>query len=205
MDNTMKDIGKRIELARINAGMSLEQLAKRIGISRQAVSLWTKGTTPRIDKLADIAKVLNVSVEYLLHGDQSNIDHLPIRAKVPLIDWELDMQKNNIQDWLLCPVDHSDKTIALRIVGESMYNPHGKPSFSNNDIIFVDCEIKPINGSLVVVKLPNQKEGILRQLIIEGSNQFLKALNPSWPDQIIKMSQDIQIFGVAILKAESLI
>lgn len=201
----MKNIGKRIESARLNAGMTLEQLAKRIGVSRQAVSLWTKGGAPRMDKLADIAKILNVSVEYLLHGDQSNVDHLPFRGKVPLISWELDMQENNIKEWIVCPVDHSNNTVALRIIGESMYNPHGKPSFNNNDIIFVDCDIKPVNGSLVIVKLPNQKEAILRQLIIEGSNQFLKALNPSWPDQIIKMNNNIEIFGVAILKAESLI
>ena len=44
--------------------MNGAQLARRLGISTAAVSAWCKGkSTPNYDKLPEIAKALNVSLE----------------------------------------------------------------------------------------------------------------------------------------------
>lgn len=43
------------------------ELAKKLGISRQAVSKWFNGKSkPRSDKLVKIAKALNITVDNLL-------------------------------------------------------------------------------------------------------------------------------------------
>ena len=50
-----------------NADVSGAQLARRLGITRSAVGFWCTGkTTPPYDKLPEIAKFLNVSIEQVV-------------------------------------------------------------------------------------------------------------------------------------------
>lgn len=47
----------------MNADMHGAQLARRLGVTRAAVSSWVRGkTAPNYDKLSEIARHLNVSV-----------------------------------------------------------------------------------------------------------------------------------------------
>lgn len=60
------DLGQNIYLARKRKGMSQEELANRLEVSRQCVSLWeTNQTIPNIVKLESISSVLDVPLEYL--------------------------------------------------------------------------------------------------------------------------------------------
>ena len=57
-----------IRLRKLN-GYSQEQIADRIGISRQAYAKWENGqTTPDIEKAAALADVYNISLDNLLNG-----------------------------------------------------------------------------------------------------------------------------------------
>ena len=48
-------------------GLSQEQLAEQLGVSRQAVSKWESGkTVPESDTLISISKYYNVSLDYLM-------------------------------------------------------------------------------------------------------------------------------------------
>lgn len=59
--------GKRLQQVRKAAGLSQEQLAELVGMSRQAVSKWeTDQAAPDIDKLASLCGVLGVSADELL-------------------------------------------------------------------------------------------------------------------------------------------
>ena len=59
--------GEKLKDARKNAGLSQEELAERIGVSRAAVAKWeTDKGLPDIDNLKAIAGLLDVSVDYLL-------------------------------------------------------------------------------------------------------------------------------------------
>ena len=59
--------GERLREARKKAGMTQEQLAEVLSVSRQAVTKWEsdKGI-PDVENLKLIAKVLDVSIDYLL-------------------------------------------------------------------------------------------------------------------------------------------
>lgn len=51
--------------------MTQSDVAERLGVSFQAVSLWERGeTTPEIDKLEDLAKLYQISLDWLLTGKQ---------------------------------------------------------------------------------------------------------------------------------------
>ena len=61
------DFGTNLSNARRAKGMSQEELAERLDVSRQTIYKWETGATyPDIDKLGDIARCLDVSAAYLL-------------------------------------------------------------------------------------------------------------------------------------------
>lgn len=72
------------------------------------------------------------------------------------------------------------------------------PDYINGEIIFVDPEVEARNGSCVVVRQNGNSEATFKQLIIDGSQKYLKALNPNWPSPIIEMLPDATICGVVI-------
>ena len=65
----MRDIGKNIRDARIKGGITQDQLAERLHVSRQTVSHYETGhTRPDIEMLEQIAQALDVDMAILLYG-----------------------------------------------------------------------------------------------------------------------------------------
>ncbi len=60
------DIGNRLKAFRLGSGLSAEEIAKRIGISRTALYRFEKGELAKIDTLEKLAEMLKVSVPTLL-------------------------------------------------------------------------------------------------------------------------------------------
>ena len=57
---------EKLIVLRDKAGISQMALAHQIGVSRQAVSRWESGdTTPSTDKLKALAKIYDVSLDWL--------------------------------------------------------------------------------------------------------------------------------------------
>ena len=68
------ELSKKIEKLRKKKGLSQEQLADQIGVSRQSVFKWESGVnTPDIDKLKKLTEIFNVSFDVLLN-DEIDID-----------------------------------------------------------------------------------------------------------------------------------
>lgn len=65
--------GDKILLCRKEAGLSQEQLASRLNISRQAVSRWETGeATPETEKIIQLSRLFGVSTDYLLLEELEN-------------------------------------------------------------------------------------------------------------------------------------
>ena len=63
-------IAETIKTLRKTAGMSQEQLAEKLHVSRQAVTKWeTEGGTPDIENLRAIATLFGITVDELLTGE----------------------------------------------------------------------------------------------------------------------------------------
>ncbi|NLN80095.1 MAG: helix-turn-helix transcriptional regulator, partial [Erysipelotrichia bacterium] len=64
---------KNLELLRKRKGLSQEDLAHAIGVSRQTIYSWEAGVNyPNILMLKKIARILDVSTDDLLHGYDVN-------------------------------------------------------------------------------------------------------------------------------------
>lgn len=62
-------IGTKIQTLRKQKGMSQEQLAEALGVSRQAVSKWeAEQSVPDIDKIIAICDFFGVTTDYILRG-----------------------------------------------------------------------------------------------------------------------------------------
>ena len=90
MTNTSNEkaltLGQKIKSARTSAGLTQEQLAVALSVSRQAITKWEsdKGM-PDIENLKNISKVLSVSLDYLLN-DSTELDLRVIREEIKLGD-----------------------------------------------------------------------------------------------------------------------
>ena len=63
------NIGERITTLRKEKDISQAELAKRLSVSRQAVSKWEQGSsTPDTERLIQLAEILDTEVEYLATG-----------------------------------------------------------------------------------------------------------------------------------------
>lgn len=71
----MNHIADRIQIQRKNKGISQEELADKIGVSRQAVSKWESGQSlPDIEKIILLSDYFEVTSDYLLRGTEISSD-----------------------------------------------------------------------------------------------------------------------------------
>ncbi|MFI3230016.1 MAG: helix-turn-helix transcriptional regulator [bacterium] len=85
------DKGKRIQKFRKLNGLSQEELADKIGISRQAVSKWESNqSTPSLENLVALASIYNISVDELLGIENKVIN---------------DVLESNIEEALECSIN----------------------------------------------------------------------------------------------------
>ena len=67
-------IGERIQELRKTKGLSQEQLAEVLNVSRQAVSKWEGDQSlPEIEKLVEMSTLFGVSIDYILKGETASI------------------------------------------------------------------------------------------------------------------------------------
>lgn len=66
----MNGLGEKIAAKRKDAGLTQEQFAEKLSVTRQSVGRWETGAAmPDIDKIPDIARILNTSCDYLLKDE----------------------------------------------------------------------------------------------------------------------------------------
>ena len=128
-----------------------------------------------------------------------------LRNEVPLISWVQAGDWRNLEDnfhagdaerWVATNASVGKHSFALRIVGDSMTNPGGAPSFPEGTIIIVDPEREASTGRYVVVRQKSDTECTFKQLVRDAGKHYLKPLNPRYP--LLEMLPDAVICGVLV-------
>lgn len=190
-------------------------LGAAIGKKANQVSDLLSGTKSFGEKVArSIEEFAGLPTTWLDHFDDGtdvgNTQAGPdIRGKIPLISlvqagkWSEiveSFQPGDAADWLACPFKHGEHTFCLTVKGESMFNPDGKPSYSEGDIIAVDPSRAALSGDRIVVRLDDQNEATFKQYMEEDGRKLLKALNPEWKPRYTEINGNATICGVVIGK-----
>ncbi len=75
-------LGEKIALCRKKAGLSQEELASRLELSRQAVSRWETGAAaPDIEKVVELSRLFHVTTDYLLLEEKEEPEPASPRAE----------------------------------------------------------------------------------------------------------------------------
>ena len=190
-----------IREGRKRLGMSEQQFADAVGVSRGAVQQWERpeGTLPRRPIQPQVAKVLGISVAELISGGTNLGARFVVRAEVPLISeveagnyTVIDNFKPKGQfDTVPVSIEIRRHTYALKVHGDSMVSAVGD-SFPEGSIIVIEPEMKPIPGDYVIA-LNVENETTFKQLIKDGGEFFLKPLNTRYP---VKPLGKAKIIGV---------
>ena len=80
-------LGEKLKSARRNAGLTQEQMAEKLSVSRQAITKWEadKGM-PDIENLKQISRLLNISIDHLIDNGE-NTDLSVMREKINLDEY----------------------------------------------------------------------------------------------------------------------
>lgn len=220
----MNTITDRINKIIDESGLNQSEVARFIGVAPQAIRKWQSGESTAIkgENLIKLAKLGKTSMEWIQTGKQdrehivkegaaeyhANINQVPLAKKVPLIDLVAAGDWTDVADpypvgeaerWEFCPVPHGENTFAVRINGESM-----EPKFHHGEIIFCDPSKESFNGDFVIAKMTDENQATFKQLVIEGGQKMLKAINPNWPVKYLPINGNCHIVGKVIARLEKL-
>lgn len=191
-------------------------IARATGKSTAAVTKWLRGENiPKADALKDIARLLGVSDEWLLTGKESPIkldNNVDLSQKisldgrpVPVISWvaagsfdpiETVLRDTKVDEYLPPLKECGKNGYGLIVTGISM-----SPKFEIGDRIYVNPDIQTfdlVSGDLVIVSCSGDTEATFKKLIIESGIQYLQPINPDWPEQIIKLTEDCRLVGKVV-------
>ena len=180
--------GKRIKNARIEKGLTQEELAKLMNVTRSAVGFWEHDKNlPPAKYFPRLASVLGVSVAYL----QMETDY-PLANEIPLPE---DLLKIPIIATVKCGTNglafeedggfvnvekkHGEDLRAFRCKGDSMIGA----GIYDGDVAIVRIQDQVESGELAVVVI-NSDEGTLKRVHIQNDAIILESANPSYPARV---------------------
>lgn len=203
------DLAKKISDLRAKHGLTLEQVAKQVGVGRSTVRKWETGliANMRRDKIEKLAKALHTSPGYLMGWETEdsflpdllpeNILPMPEMRKVPLLGTiacgEPILAEENIEGEVDIPKEiHAD--FALRCKGDSMINAR----IFDGDIVYIRQQDTVDNGEIAAVLIDN--EATLKRVTLYEDHIVLSPENPMYKPFVFWYEEmnTVRIIGKAV-------
>jgi len=206
------EIGERIRDLRKKNKMTQADVARKVGVSSPTITQWENNqTAPKGDNLLKVSQVLGCTPDWLVTGKghpddiHDNVEAAPrLKGLVPVISEVQAGHWTEIKtgfdeeasEWIPTLHSNSRYAFALRVVGDSMLNPHEKRSLSEGMIVVVDPEKQAKHRSIVVARLENSEKATVKELVIDGDMKYLRPFNPQFP--IIPITEGTMINGTVV-------
>lgn len=186
-------------LAKINAS----ELARRTGVAQPIIHRLSTGqnTNPKLATVKPISEYFMVTVSQLIGEENLPSDKSFYRIssdhrgwnRVPLITWE------DAASWPNALSKYQDAEDAIFVstdanISKNAYCLHIKggamdPIFPEGTTIVVEPERKPTDRDFAVIYMQGDNEARLKQVITDGSDVYLKSLNPDLDDMKVSRLQ----------------
>lgn len=192
-----------------NRNMNVNQLAQELGVPMMTIRRLILGQTtdPRISTLKLIANYFNVTVDSLMEENNQTIIKNSKKTTpqfIPIITWEIAKNIKSIKELDL--IEWKEwQPISLGVedaIGENAFALESRPSmyprFPQETIFIIDPNVNPTDGDVVLVKIKENDEVTLRELIIDPPDWLLQPITSG--SNILHYSKnDHEIIGVNLL------
>jgi len=195
----------RIKDLRKSMGLSQKELADKLFVNQTAVSQWERGvTSPNPQTMIALAKLFNVSTDYLLGQTKKAPDFSEVPdiisfdgfKQIPILGTiacgEPILAEENHDGYTNVELNiHAD--FALRCKGDSM-----APKFLDGDIVLIRQQPVVENGQIAAVLIDN--EATLKRVYVNKSDILLSPENLNYQPMVYVGEQmnQIRILGLAI-------
>jgi transcriptional regulator with XRE-family HTH domain len=171
-------IGEKIKEARKSVGLTQEQIAEKLMVSRQAITKWESDRgIPDIDNLKAISSLLNISIDYLVDNEQ-NMDSSVIREMIDLSQYDKNAKKQIVTEkypdaeiWSLVAKQELTKgeKVINNVLGFIFDAPFGMPDLVNG--------LKNVDKSFYLVNKDS------KQYFVTITNEFIESREMLTPVQ----------------------
>lgn len=190
--------------------LRLTDVADRLGKAPAQVSSFggknpKKGIGDQIARELEWALGLNIGYLDMPYGpgELSDVTVLTLTGrKIPVVgsataarlcETNQTLETNEAEEWICAPGPVGPRAFILRMDGVSM-----EPKITQGDKVVIDPSLEASSGDFVAVKKSTHNRVLLKQLKKEGDELYLHALNPDWPERIVRMNAEWEICGRAL-------
>lgn len=209
----MNNIENIIKSRRLELSLTLEEVGKAVGVSKSTVQKWENGfiSNMKRDKIAALAKILNINPVSLITGDRDiNSDNVslpdgvepynPIMHRIPIlgnIAAGLPLfAEENIEGHTYTELNHGGEYFALRIKGDSMT----AANIPDGSLVTVRSQPQVENGEIAAVRVNDDSFTVKR--FKQNDNIVTltpQSYNPKHQVQIYDLTKDkIDIIGKVV-------
>ncbi|MEN6540867.1 MAG: XRE family transcriptional regulator [Mizugakiibacter sp.] len=193
----MKEISKWLIAAmerRDNMGQC--ELARLSGVPQPTIYKILTGETanPRLTTIQKLERALGskVSGEVLPGPDVfGRIPLIPLSEICALLEGDTKIRILSSTEWRKTTAKVGMMTCAVIFNSDSM-----EPTIPRNAVVIIEPEEEPTNGRIVVACTQGYPDAIIRRLVIEGGQRYLKPDNDRYP--ILLADENTRIIGVAV-------
>lgn len=183
----MENFMERIKELRKEFGLSQQELANKMGVSRSTIAMWETGKAqPYNEMLRQLAYIFDVSTDYILGVEKPNSK---LGASVPVYgDVAAGIPIDAIED--IEDYEEIDKVMArggeyisLRIKGDSM-----EPRMKDGDVIIVRLQSTVENKDIAVVMI-GKEEATVKQVVFHDIGISLVSTNTNYQPMFFSNKQ----------------
>lgn|SRR5690606_22093478 len=199
MTREVRNRGERLRERRMELGLTLEEVAKAVGVSKSTVLKWETGTIEdmRVNKAAALAQVLNVSPLWVI-GITDSKSGPPRTKRVPILGsiaaGEPILATEEYGEYVELsedvPVD-----FCLRVKGDSMIDAR----IQDGDLVFVRRQTTVENGQIAVVLIDD--EATLKRFYRTKDGVILKPENSKYEPLFFthRDFRQVRVLGRAVM------
>ncbi len=186
------------------------ELARKTDIPQPTLHRILSGATksPRGNSLAPLANFFSITINQLM-----GVDELPEnRVKgthnsriygwtpIPEISWKQaalwekfqhQLREQTWAFWSSTDLTLSDSAFALTVRGDAM-----APTFIEGTTLIIDPEVKPKNRDYVVVASAGSASATFRQFLLDGDDEYLRAVNQEF--RTMQLGKGNKIIGTLV-------
>lgn len=178
------------------------ELARRVYLPQPTIQRIVSGVykQPRLSTLQPIADYFQITLNQLrgletitFLSNKKMIKSIPLLSNAQVNSWPI-IENDNINQHVICDNNLGENSFAMYMPDNSM-----EPLIPKGSTLLVDPTKTPHHGSFIILKLHTNPEVIVRQLVADTRNRFIKHLNPELNQLKMNLLNDTDlIMGVII-------